>query len=175
MTDQAPILPSSTAFTLREAIEDDIAAMVEVINAAFDKENFFVNRPRTSPTQLVEHFRTGRFLLAHESSQLISSVYYELKGERGYVGMLAVHPNNQGCGLGRTMMQAAENMLRDHGCKVAEIYVVSVRTALLPIYRKMGYQETGTVQLPEELREKLTMPIELIKMEKQLQSSSGEV
>ncbi|PSH04241.1 MAG: hypothetical protein CXZ00_07710 [Acidobacteria bacterium] len=168
MTHKAPILASSAAFTVRQATEDDIAEMVEVINAAFDEENFFANRPRTNREQLVEHFRSGYFLLAYKASRLISSVYYELKGERGYVGMLAVHPNNQGCGIGRTMMQAAENMLRDHGCKVAEIYVVSVRTALLPIYRKMGYQEAGTVQLPEELREKLTMPIELIRMEKQL-------
>ncbi len=80
--------------------------------------------------------------------------------------MLAVRPTEQQRGLGRVMMQAAENSLRQAGCRIAELSVVSVRTALPPIYRKLGYQETGFASVPEELQEKLTMPVELIKMEK---------
>jgi hypothetical protein len=48
--------------------------------------------------------------------------------------------------------------------------VVSVRTALLPLYRKLGYREAGVEEPPEELRQKLTMPVQLIKMEKPLPS-----
>ena len=99
---------------------------------------------------------------------MLASVYYELRGERGYIGMLAVRPGHQRCGLGRAMMQAAEGILREAGCRIAELSVVSVRTRLPPLYRKLGYREAGLVEPPEELRQKLTMPVQLIKMEKQL-------
>lgn len=154
--------------TLREANASDIPEMIEVVNAAFEEEAFFVNAPRTHAEQLDEHFRNGHFLLAHQGSQLIASVYYEVRGACGYLGMLAVRPDQQRTGLGRTMIQAVEGILRASGCKVAELSVVSVRTNLLPIYGKLGYIEAGSVEVPEELRQKLTMPVELIRLEKAL-------
>jgi hypothetical protein len=66
------------------------------------------------------------------------------------------------------MMQAVENTLREAGCRIAELSVVSVRTALPPIYRRLGYHETGFAEVPEELLQKLTMPVQLIRMEKSL-------
>ena len=154
--------------TLREATERDIPEMMNVVNAAFEEEAFFVNRPRTHPAQLADHFRLGRFLLAHEGAELVASVYYELRGERGYIGMLAVRTELQRRGLGRAMMLAAEDALRGAGCRVAELSVVSVRTALPPVYRKLGYQETGFAEVPDELLQKLTMPVKLIRMERPL-------
>lgn len=173
MTDStvSPVLPAGV--TLRQATDRDLAQIMEVVNAAFEEEAFFVNRPRTHPAQLAEHLRTGHFLLAQrsgegQSSQLVASAYYETRGERGYIGMLAVHPGHQRSGLGRAMMQAVERILRNSGCHIAEISVVNVRTALPPIYRKLGYREAGVVEPHEELRQKLTMPVQLIRMEKQL-------
>jgi len=154
--------------TLREANESDIPAIMEVVNAAFEEEAFFVNRPRTHRAQLAEHFRSGHFLLAYHGEQLIASVYYEVRGERGYIGMLAVHPRQQHSGIGRIMMRAVEQILRSLGCKLAELSVVDLRTALTDAYRRLGYSEAGVEEPPEELRQKLTMPVQLIKMEKQL-------
>ena len=168
MTDPAASSALHAGVTFREADERDMDAMMEVVNAAFEEEAFFVNRPRTHAAQLAEHFRTGHFLLAHQGAQLIASVYYEVRGERGYLGMLAVRPGHQRAGLGRAVMQAAEGVLREAGCSIAEIAVVNVRTALPPIYRKLGYVEVGLEEPPQELREKLTMPVQLVKMEKPL-------
>ncbi len=159
---------SSAGVTLREATEHDTAEMIEVVNAAFEEENFFVNRPRTHPAQIAEHFRSGHFLLAHDAGQLVASLYYEVRGERGYLGMLAVRPGRQRHGLGGVMIRAVEDILRSLGCRIAEIAVVNVRTALLPVYRKLGYVESGVAETPEELLQKLTMPVQLIRMEKKL-------
>jgi len=162
----SPALPAGV--TLREATEQNIAEMVEVVNAAFEEEAFFVNGPRTYPAQLARHFRSGRFLLAHQGAELIASVYYELRGDRGYIGMLAVHTGHQRAGLGRAVMKAVEGILREAGCRIAEISVVNVRTRLLQAYKRLGYHEAGIEETPKELLEKLTMPVQLIKMEKQL-------
>lgn len=162
----APTLPAG--LTVREATTRDIPEMLEVVNAAFVEENFFVNRPRTNAAQLEEQFRLGRFLLAHQEAQLVASVYYEVLGERGYIGMLAVRPGHQRNGLGRRMLQMAEQTLRGLGCSIAQLTVVSVRTELPPVYRKFGYIEAGIEDPPKELMEKLTMPVKLIRMEKRL-------
>jgi len=160
--------PLPAGVTHRQATASDIPEIVEVVNAAFEEEAFFVNRPRTHPAQLAEHLRSGHFLLSYHGERLLASVYCEVRGERGYIGMLAVRPEHQGTGLGRAMMQTAESFLRESGCRIAELSVVSVRTALLPLYRKLGYREAGVEEPPEELRQKLTMPVQLIKMEKPL-------
>ena len=162
----SPAFPAGV--TLREASASDIPEMIEVVNASFEVEAFFVNAPRTHAEQLGEHFRNGHFLLAHQGERLIASVYYQVRDEHGYIGMLAVHPDQQRSGLGRAMIQAAEGILRASGCTVAELSVVSVRTNLLQLYGKLGYCEAGTVEVPDELRQKLTMPVQLIRLEKPL-------
>jgi GNAT superfamily N-acetyltransferase len=163
----SPALPSGV--TLREAVAGDIPEMSEVVNASFEVEAFFVNAPRTHAQQLAEHFRSGHFLLAHQGARLIASVYYEVRGERGYLGMLAVRPDQQRTGLGRAMIQSVEEILRASGCKIAELSVVSVRTNLLQLYGKLGYCEDGTVEVPDDLQQKLTMPVQLIRLKKPLQ------
>ncbi len=60
------------------------------------------------------------------------------------MGQLAVDPAHQRAGLGRTLVEAAENHLRACGCKAVDIVVLSLRPELQPIYRRIGYIETGT-------------------------------
>jgi ribosomal protein S18 acetylase RimI-like enzyme len=165
-SNKAAALPAGVS--LREATELDIAAMVEVVNAAFEEESFFVNGPRTDPAQLAERFRNGHFLLAHKDGLLVASAYYQVHGEHGYIGMLAVRPGHQRGGLGSAVLHAAEGILREAGCRVAELTVVHLRTKLLDAYRRLGYREVGVEEAPEDLRHRLTMPAHLIKLEKQL-------
>ncbi len=171
---ELPITPSVVSHrlpagvTLREATASDIPQMIDMVNAAFEEEAFLVNAPRTHAAQLAEHFRSGHFLLAHRGAQLIASVYYEVRGDRGYIGMLAVSPDHQRTGLGRAMMRTAEGVLRAAGCSFAELTVIDLRTKLLQAYLRLGYREAGKVDVPEELRRKLTVPVELIKLEKPL-------
>ena len=62
----------------------------------------------------------------------------------GYFGMLAVDPSRQGSGVGRRLVEHAEQYARDQGCYVMDIRVVNLRTELPPFYRKLGYVERGT-------------------------------
>jgi GNAT superfamily N-acetyltransferase len=75
---------------------------------------------------------------------LAGSVYVEPRGSAVYIGLLAVDPSQQGSGLGRRLMEAAEQRGRAAGCTVAELTVVSLRTELPPFYRRLGYAEMGT-------------------------------
>lgn len=120
-----------------------MAAMIAIVNAAFAVETF-LDGTRTDEERMAEMMRKGEFLLAErEPGRLVACVYTELRAERGYFGMLAVDPSAQGAGLGRRMVEAAEDYCRHRGCKFMDITVLSLRPELPPFYRKLGYVETG--------------------------------
>jgi GNAT superfamily N-acetyltransferase len=58
--------------------------------------------------------------------------------------MLAVDPLRQGLGVGRRLIDAAEDHTRRAGCRSVEIQVVNLRTDLLPRYRRLGFVDIGT-------------------------------
>jgi GNAT superfamily N-acetyltransferase len=132
---------------LRLANAADAEAIVAVTNEAFAMETF-LSGTRTDPERFAELLRSGEFLIAElresRPARLVASIYIELRGERGYFGMLAVDPSCQGRGLGRFMVEAAEDYCRRHGCRYLDLTVLSLRPELPPFYRKLGYAESGT-------------------------------
>lgn len=133
---------SRLELSLRTAVPADIPAMVPVINAAYAIETF-IHGSRTDEDGVRQMMTKGQFLLTEDSAgQIAACVYAEVTGERGYFGVLAVNPSQQGRGLGRIMIQAAEDYCRRRGCKCMEISVLSMRTELLPFYHKLGYAES---------------------------------
>lgn len=129
---------------IRVATMADRTAMMPAINQAFAIETF-LEGTRTDEVRLAEMMQTGEFLIAQNgSSKIVASVYVEIKGKRGYLGMLAVDPAEQGKGLGRVMVNAVEDYCQNKGCSGVDLVVISLRTDLPPFYRKLGYVETGT-------------------------------
>lgn len=93
-------------------------------------------------------------------------MYIEIRGERGYFGMLSVDPDVQGTGLGRVLVEAAEAHCRAAGCRALDIDVVNLRTELPPFYAKFGFAPRGTSPFPAP--GKLTQPVHLVLMSKVL-------
>ena len=82
-------------------------------------------------------------------------MYVELQGERAYFGLLAVDPARQHRGLGRRLIDEAENHARADGCHAMDLRIVNLREELPPFYRRLGYVETGTAPFPEGIKSKL--------------------
>ena len=135
--------------SLRAAREEDVSALVTLINEAYRVEEFFVSGPRTSAADVGELRRSGMFLLAEEDEHPSGCVYIGRRGDRGYFGLLAVAPRLQGRGLGRRLVAAAEEKLRAEGHREVEILVVDLRKELLPFYAGLGYREAGEEPFPE--------------------------
>jgi len=128
---------------IRRAAYSDCGAMARLINSAFAVETF-IDGQRTNEAELLERMQKGEFLLACDrAGELVASVYVEVRGSRGYFGMLAVDPQRQGNGLGGRMVEAAEEDCREKGCTAMDLTVLSLRPELPPIYRKLGYVENG--------------------------------
>jgi ribosomal protein S18 acetylase RimI-like enzyme len=129
---------------IRPAAAPDRAHLIPLINSAFSVETF-LEGPRTDEERLTASMEKGTILVAEDGDgHLLASIYTELRGKHGYVGMLAVDPAHQRSRLGRRMMETAEERFRSQGCEAVEITVLSLRPELLPIYRRFGFVETGT-------------------------------
>ena len=122
---------------------DDVPDLVRLINAAYEVERFFVTGDRTDAETVQRMMATGSFVVTRDEDGISGCVYVELRGLRGYFGMLSVHPSRQGSGLGRRLVELAEQLVRDCGGAAMDIRVVNLRTELPPFYRKLGYAETG--------------------------------
>ena len=139
---------SDTTFRIRRATASDHERLIPLINSAFSVETF-MQGPRTDAVRLAASMEKGVILVAEDTPaagdrRLLASIYTEIRGARGYAGMLAVDPAHQRSGLGRRMLEAAEDHLRRQGCEAVDISVLSLRTELPPLYRKFGFVETGT-------------------------------
>jgi GNAT superfamily N-acetyltransferase len=145
----APSSPDQTS--VRQATAGDVAEIVRLINAAFAVERFFVEADRIDSAGVAEYREKGAFLLLEEGGRPVGCVYVELRGNRGYFGLLSVEPGRQGSGIGRRLVAAAEELCRAAGCQAMDIQVVNLRTELPPIYRKLGYVETGTKPFTTEI------------------------
>jgi ribosomal protein S18 acetylase RimI-like enzyme len=130
----------------RLATAADAPLLIPLINAAFAVE-IFIDGTRTDEPRLAAMMETGTILLVEDDSgRFLGCVYTEVRGARGYMGQLAVDPAHQGTGMGRWMIEAAEEHLRGRGCEALDITVLSLRPELPPLYRRFGFVETGTME-----------------------------
>jgi ribosomal protein S18 acetylase RimI-like enzyme len=153
-------------FTLRPATDSDVEAIVTLVNRAFAIESFFKTGDRTDEAGICELLQHGPFLLLTGHDRLIAAVHVELRGERIYIGMLAVDPTKQKLGIGARMMREAEDFGRRAGCRFADLRVVNVRPELPLIYRKLGYTESGVESAA--VIKTATMPVHFVTMSKPL-------
>lgn len=151
---------------LRMAEAGDIEPLARLINAAFVVEQPFIEGERIDPAGVREYMEKGNFLVAEDSRGLAGCVYVELRGERGYLGLLGVDPERQGTGLGRKLMDAAEDYFREAGCRGIDLRIISPRTPLPAFYERMGYRQTGTAPFATEAPVKV--PCHYILMSKRL-------
>lgn len=75
---------------------------------------------------------------AFEGGRLAGSVMAGNDSRRGYIYHLAVDESMQGRGIGRMLMQASENALRDAGVEKAHLFIYTDNPAVR-FYQKTGW------------------------------------
>jgi GNAT superfamily N-acetyltransferase len=158
--DAAPIKTRTANFA-------DAENIARLVNLAFRPERFFIDGDRTNPEKVRALLDKGKFLLAEEAGTLTGCVYVELRGDRGYFGLLAVDPARQRAGLGSCLIEAAEQCCRAASCLFMDLTIVNLRKELPGYYRRHGYTENGTLPFPED-QHPPKMPCHLVRMSKPL-------
>jgi len=152
--------------SLRIARANDAEAVAHLVNMAFLVEQFFIERDRTNPSTVRSLMEGGSFLLAEDGSQLVGCVHFELKGDRGYFGMLSIDPGRQGMGVGRQLVDEVEKRFREAGCRYSDLKIVDVRTELHELYQRWGYADAGTAVYDDPTPTKI--PVHFILMSKSI-------
>jgi predicted N-acetyltransferase YhbS len=151
---------------IRTAEPADTHAIARLVNAAFRPERFYIDSDRIDAEEVGDLLKKGQFFLLVEDGELAGCVYAELRGERGYFGLLAVDPQRQRSGIGARLIATAERHCRSAGCRFTDLTFVNLRQQLPGYYRRFGYVENGTLPFPADQVPKV--PIHLIQMSKAL-------
>ncbi len=94
---------------------------------------------------------TSAILLAREEAALVGTVMVGFDGHRGWVYYLASDPARRGEGIGRVLMAAAEDWLRDRGCPKIQLMVRSDNAAAQDFYAKLGYEVQAVATIGRRL------------------------
>jgi N-acetylglutamate synthase-like GNAT family acetyltransferase len=151
----------------RVAESEDANEITRVINDAFRKaETFLIDRDRIDIGSVRGLMEKGQFLVTEEEGSLIGCVYLEPRGERAYLGLLAVDPALQKSGLGSSLLKAAEEKCFRDGFGFMDLRIVNLRTDNHAFYSRRGYVETGTEPFTSGLNPKV--PCHFVWMSKRL-------
>lgn len=86
----------------------------------------------------IEKEKDNLFIGAFEDEQMLGCcMIVELAPKKARLRQMAVLNNLQGKGIGRALIQFAENIARDHGYKVMSMHA---RKPTVPFFEKMGYK-----------------------------------
>lgn len=149
--------PHATASALREATDDDVDALVDLVQAAYRGEGGW-----TTEAHLVDGHRTDAvevramladpqvtLLVAEHGGALVGCSYTRREPaddagvSRAELGLFAVHPTMQGRGLGGRLLEAQAELLESAGVDVLVIQVLQGRPELQQWYQRHGFTPIG--------------------------------
>jgi ribosomal protein S18 acetylase RimI-like enzyme len=91
------------------------------------------------------------FLVGLVEGKIVASVMVGYEGHRGWINYLAVDPDQRGRGLGRLMMESAEERLADLGCPKINLQVRGNSNAVVDFYLSLGYEVEDRISLGKRL------------------------
>lgn len=150
-------MPTSAALVV--AADTDIQEVVSLMNLAYrgsDNDSAgwstrekYLTGDRTTEKSLRDDLSAkphASLLIWREAGEsgLKGSVWIEpLDDDNWYLGSLAVNPESQNSGLGKTLLSLAEDWVRERGGRRVNMTVINVRETLIGWYGRRGYHDTG--------------------------------
>lgn len=140
---------------IEPATRDDIPALLALIHSAYRGDSS--RRGWTHEADLLDGQRTDNqalaetlddpaqlLLVARDGDVLVGCVALTDKRGLGYIGLVTVDPQRQAGGLGRRLLDAAEEAARTRFAATrAEMTVIDGRDELIAWYERRGYRLTG--------------------------------
>jgi ribosomal protein S18 acetylase RimI-like enzyme len=141
-----PISPSPLAIaTIADA---DIEAVVALW------QRCGLTRPWNDPhadIALARRNANSTVLVGRDGDAIVASAMVGHDGHRGWVYYVAVDPDRRTRGLGRTIMAAAEDWLRQAGILKLQLLVRRENTQANAFYTSLGFAESTSVMLAKWL------------------------
>ena len=149
-------MTAGVAVWFRLAQAGDVPAVVDLVQSAYrgevsrlgwTTEADLLDGQRTDPEQVAAKMakRESMIILAEDGTGIAGCCHVErLPQGQAYFGMFSVRPRQQGQGLGRAILEKAEQMARENwGSTAMVMSVIAQRHELIAWYERRGYQRTG--------------------------------
>ena len=86
------------------------------------------------------------YLALDEAGRPVGAMKMTLRGFCGlypYLGLLGVHPESRGLGVGAFLISQAEQMARESGASRITLMVSDFNAGAMRFYKRLGFQELG--------------------------------
>ncbi len=167
---------------ITQATIADAAELSALINSAYRGETSkkgwtteadLLEGTRTTPKELATIITTPHHYLLKfiRDEKIIGSVLLIAKKEVLYLGMLTVSPELQNSGIGKQLLQAAEQLAQQIELSKIQMTVIGIRKELLAWYIRNGYEDTGVREpfpFGEGDKALTSEPLDFIVLEKKL-------
>jgi len=145
---------------------DDIYALIETCGEdMWQRLGLDHWRPPTPKEVIREYARTKELFAVCDNANLVSTFTIRFDapepypescwtdpGHRAiYLNKLAVHPSQQGRGLGRWCMEQIEHLARERGCEAVRFDALTRNAPLLAFYDHLGYRRCGDMYVLDEI------------------------
>jgi GNAT superfamily N-acetyltransferase len=128
---------------LRVATIEDRPAVEAIVDAAY---SHYVLRIGRKPGPMLDDYailiRDGRVHVIDDGGAVQGLLVLIPEEEAMLLDNVAVAPAAQGLGLGRAMLEFAEQAARDAGFRSIRLYTNEVMTENIALYSRIGYAET---------------------------------
>jgi ribosomal protein S18 acetylase RimI-like enzyme len=131
-----------SALAIAEIADSDVEAVIALW------QRCGLTRPWNDPAADIALARRGSnatILIGRADGAIVASALVGHDGHRGWVYYVAVDPGRQKQGLGRTIMNAAEQWLREAGLPKLQLLVRRENAKAGAFYRGIGYEEADTI------------------------------
>jgi len=131
---------------IKKAGLEDIPAIHEITQEAFTKYAMDLGLPhKVSALQenyeiIKEEMKRKTILLAWLNGEPVGSVRYEIISNHiAYISRFGVRIHAQNCGVGRALIQAVEEQVKEKGVTLLALHSASKMTSLVRAYYGMGF------------------------------------
>lgn len=166
---------------IQQATLNDVLAIETLLNGAYRGSNarqgwtsesdLISGTVRTNQQEITSLIATeGSVFLKYTDtdSQIIGCVNLQVSDQNLYLGMLSVAPNLQAKGIGKQLLQAADQYAKASNCNRIFMTVISVRQELIDWYLRHNYVLTTEKKpFPTDHTSGIpTQPLEFVVLEK---------
>src|SRR5687768_1755826 len=113
-----------------------------------------LSRPQNDPHKDIARkmrVRPDLFLVAVIDGEVIGTIMAGYEGHRGWLNYVAVAPTYRKRGIGRSLMNEAERLLRAEGCAKVNLQVFSGNHGAMEFYQSLGFAVDDVVSMGKRL------------------------
>ena len=124
-------------------------------DTGWTRETHLIGGDRTNLTDITTAITKSeaQFYVVYLHKMLAACIYLAQEKDHAYIGFFSVHPDFQGQGVGKYILQQAETIAKKQlAANKIRMFAVSQRTELIAFYQRRGYRRIGN---------KATYPLQL--------------